>query len=89
MIKAVVVGFCSFGLDATLGDWCGIRQHLHSFREVQCLQGYSKTLWMDVWLWQRAPNQDSLRLNPMVANFLFLFDEIYDYNQWGHKTFRS
>ena len=48
MIKPVVVGFVLFGIDATLVDVCGISEHLHSFREVKCLQGYLKSLWMGV-----------------------------------------
>ena len=48
MIKPVVVGFVLFGIDATLVDVSGIWEHLHSFREVKCLQGYLKSLWMGV-----------------------------------------
>ena len=44
----MVVGFCSAGGWPTLNDECGIWEHLHSFREVKCLQGYSKTLWMGI-----------------------------------------
>ena len=36
------------GFDATLGDGCGIWELLHSIREVKCLQGYTKTLWMGI-----------------------------------------
>ena len=32
------------GFDATLGDGCGIWE----LREVKCLQGYTKTLWMGI-----------------------------------------
>ena len=35
MVKPMVGGFCSVGIDATLDDVCGIRGHLHSFREVK------------------------------------------------------
>ena len=35
-------------VDDTLVDGCGNWEHLHSFREVKCLQGCSKTLWMVV-----------------------------------------
>ena len=34
------------GVDATLGDGCGIWEYLHSFREVKCHQDYLKTLLM-------------------------------------------
>ena len=30
-------------IDATLGDGCGIWEHLHSFKEVKYLQDYFKT----------------------------------------------
>ena len=40
----MVACFCS------IGGWCdsgsGIWKHVHSFREVKCLKGYCKTLWM-------------------------------------------
>ena len=36
--------FVLLGVDATLGDGCRIREHLHSFRGVKCLQGYFKTI---------------------------------------------
>ena len=42
MIKPMVVGFFLLGVDATLDDGCGISEHLHSFKEVKRLQGYSK-----------------------------------------------
>ena len=42
MIKPMVVGFFLLGADATLDDGCGISEHLHSFKEVKRLQGYSK-----------------------------------------------
>ena len=49
------------GIDATLGDECGIWEHLHSLREMKCLQGYSKTL---KWVYK------TLRLFPLaVAGF--------------------
>ena len=35
-------------IDATLDEGCGIWEYLHSFREVKCLQGYSKTLSMGI-----------------------------------------
>ena len=35
-------------VDDTLVDGCGNWEHLHSFREVKCLQGCSKTLWMGI-----------------------------------------
>ena len=35
-------------VDATLDDRCGIWEHLHSFREVKCLQGSSKILWIGI-----------------------------------------
>ena len=34
--------------DDTLVDGCGNWEHLHSFREVKCLQSCSKTLWMGI-----------------------------------------
>ena len=37
--------FILLGVDATLGNECGIWEHLHSFRELKCVQDYSKTLW--------------------------------------------
>ena len=40
--------FVLLEVDATLGDGCGILESLHSFREVKCLQGYSKILWMGI-----------------------------------------
>ena len=40
--------FVLLGVGATLGDGCGIWEHLHNFGEVKCLQGYSKTLWMGI-----------------------------------------
>ena len=40
--------FVLLGVDATLGDGCGIWEQLHSFRKMKYLQGYSKTLWMDI-----------------------------------------
>ena len=33
-------------VDAIIVDGCGILEHLHSFREVKCLQGHSKALWI-------------------------------------------
>ena len=42
----MVVSFCSIKSDATVGDGYGICEHLHSFRVVNYLQSYSKTLWM-------------------------------------------
>ena len=44
--QPMVVGFCSIKSDATVGDGYGICEHLHSFRVVNYLQSYSKTLWM-------------------------------------------
>ena len=47
MIKSMVIGFVSLGVDATLSaNGCGIWEHLYSFSEVKCLQSYFKTLWM-------------------------------------------
>ena len=46
MIKPLVVGFGSIGGYPTLDGRCGILEHLYSYREVKCLQGYLKTLWM-------------------------------------------
>ena len=48
MIDLMVVGFCSVGVYATLGDGCGIREHLHSSRKAKFFQGSSKTLWMGI-----------------------------------------
>ena len=31
------------GDDATLGNGCKIQEHLHSFKKVKFLHGYSKT----------------------------------------------
>ena len=36
------------GVDATLGIACVIWENLHSFREVKCHRGYSKTLSMEI-----------------------------------------
>ena len=44
MIKPMMVGFSLIGDDATLSDGCRLPEHLHSFREVKCLQDYSKTI---------------------------------------------
>ena len=49
-------------IDDILVDGCGNREHLHSFREVKCLQGCSKTLWMGIkilWLFSVAA-EDSI-----------------------------
>ena len=49
-------------VDDTLVDGCGNWEHLHSFREVKCLQGCSKTLWMGIkilWLFSVAA-EDSI-----------------------------
>ena len=35
-------------VDASLGDRNEIRENLHSYRKVKCLQIYSKTLWMNI-----------------------------------------
>ena len=48
MVKPMVVGFFLLEVDSTFGDKCGIWEHLHSFREVKCLQGYFKPLWMGI-----------------------------------------
>ena len=45
MIRPILVVFILLEVDVTLGDGCGIRERWHSFREVKCLQGCSKTLW--------------------------------------------
>ena len=34
--------------DLSLGDWCEILEYWHSFREVKCHQGCSKTLWRGI-----------------------------------------
>ena len=39
--------FVLLGVDGTLGDGGGIWEYLH--REVKCIQGYCKTLWMSIW----------------------------------------
>ena len=99
----MVVGFCSFGVDSTLGDGCGIWEHLHSFRELKCLHGFSKILWMGI---------KNLKVLPIsgwtccshynggfptktipdwilwVTNFRFLFYENWVQNHWGHKILR-
>ena len=34
MLKPIVIGFCSIGgIDATLGDRCGVSKYLHNFKE--------------------------------------------------------
>ena len=38
------VAFVVLGVDATLGDECGIWEHLHSFREVKWGRGVSQKL---------------------------------------------
>ena len=48
MIKSMVLDFCLLGVDAILDNECRTQEHLQGFREVKCLQGYSKTLWMGV-----------------------------------------
>ena len=48
MIKSIVIKsivFILLEVAVTLRDGCGIGEHWHSFREVKCLHGYSKTLW--------------------------------------------
>ena len=45
MIKLI---FILLGIEAALGDACGIWEHLHSFGEVKYFQGYSKTLWIGI-----------------------------------------
>ena len=55
MIQSMVVGFSSMGFDATLSGGCGIWEHLHSFRKVKCLQGYTKTLPMAIWKLKTPP----------------------------------
>ena len=42
------LAFVLLGVDATLGDECRIPEHVHSFREVECPQGYFKTFWMGI-----------------------------------------
>ena len=39
--------FVLLEVDATLGDECEIWEHLHSYRDVKCLQDYSKTFRME------------------------------------------
>ena len=51
----MVVSFCSIKSDATVGDGYGICEHLHSFRVVNYLQSYSKTLWMGMWNFKILP----------------------------------
>ena len=41
-IKPIVLGLCSNGVVATMGDECCFCEQLCSFREVRCLLGYSK-----------------------------------------------
>ena len=49
MIKLImVVGFFLLGIEAILGDACGIWEHFHSFLEVKCFEGYSKTSLMGI-----------------------------------------
>ena len=43
------LAFVLLWVGATLGNGSGIREQLHSFREVKCLQVYSKTL---EWVWK-------------------------------------
>ena len=87
--------FVLSGFDATLGDG-GIREYLHSFREVKCLQGYySKTLWMGTWKtvhisgWIYCSSYGSWFSIPdwiqSVANFRLRLYEICVRNQWGHS----
>ena len=42
------LGFVLLWVDPTLADGYGILKHSHSFREVKCLQGNSKTLRMGI-----------------------------------------
>ena len=51
MIKPVVVGCALLEADATLDDEGGIWELLHSFREVECIQGCSKTFWKGVYIY--------------------------------------
>ena len=37
----MVVGFALSDVDAIQDDSCRIREHLHIFREVKCVQDYS------------------------------------------------
>ena len=49
-------------VDDTFVDGCGNWEHLHSFKEVKCRQGCSKTLWMGIkilWLFSVAA-EDSI-----------------------------
>ena len=43
MIKPMVVVFALLEVDVTVDNGYGISEHCHSFREVKCLQGCSKT----------------------------------------------
>ena len=63
----MVVGFCSIGVDATLGDGCGIWQHLSNFREVKCLKGYSKILRWVYKTWRLFPLVDEHSVAFMTA----------------------
>ena len=99
MIKKMVVSLCSIGVDATLGDGCGIWEHLHSFREVKCSQYYSKILWMGIKIWRVFPLADEhsvvvmtkgsqSRRSQILADFRFPFYQICVQNQWEHKILR-
>ena len=46
MVKPMVLVFVLLGVDATLVDGCGIRVHLHSFREVKCGRGVSSRFYL-------------------------------------------
>ena len=43
-----ILFFFSAGIDATLGIMFGIWEHLGSFKKMECLQGYFKTLWIGI-----------------------------------------
>ena len=48
MFKIMVDGFVLMKIDTTLGDVCGVRKYLRIFWELKCLQGCSKTFWIDI-----------------------------------------
>ena len=71
-------------VDAILGDGCGIREHLHSFREVKYLQGYSKTLWTGIKTFTTPPLLVGLRV-PSQGDSQSAGSQsmvITGYNQW-------
>ena len=89
MIKPMVDGFCAMG--DRCDSACGIWEHLHSFKEVKCLQCYFNTF---LWVYK------NLKVSPVaighslvviipdwilwVASFQSLFYVTCIQNQWGH-----